>query len=286
MLLPVKFKLKPSEEQALKAQSWRPMVRGLLNFCLRDRIDSYTQIFIQGPFCDLKSKGEAVPLTCSVNKSASVGNPWKAERKAHRDSKKTGVKKGDTLPPSKRPAFEMHSSSLAQLKLDRPWYKSVNADVLQQALRNQDKAFQNFFAGRTKFPRFKRTSDVDSLQLRPGGVRYDESSRRVYIPTLGWVGYFKSRELLRPEFPESTSRQDYKYLQQIRNHHNQDHMQKHLHCYPNKKDANHLSIEKKHNYSRNPKVHLSFLQNYQNQLYRCDHCHEFHNLLRLSHTQP
>ena len=44
MLLPVKFKLKPSEEQALKAQSWRPMVRGLLNFCLRDRIDSYTQI--------------------------------------------------------------------------------------------------------------------------------------------------------------------------------------------------------------------------------------------------
>jgi putative transposase len=70
-------------------ESWLSMIRAQVNFNLADRIDSYNQGFIQDNFCDLKTKGEACPLTCSVNKSASVGYPWKSEDPSKRRSKQT-----------------------------------------------------------------------------------------------------------------------------------------------------------------------------------------------------
>lgn len=103
--------------------------------------------------------------------------------------------KGGVLPAAKRPPFEMHSSYLTQMKRERPWYKRVNSNVLQQALRNQDRAFQNFFSGHAKFPQFKRTCDIDSFEFASGDVKYDESAHRVYLRTLGWMGYFSSRVL-------------------------------------------------------------------------------------------
>src|SRR5919202_262988 len=84
-----RFKLNPSLEQDSMMESWLSMIRAQVNFNLADRIDSYNQGFIQDNFCDLKTKGEACPLTCSVNKSASVGYPWKSEDPSKRRSKQT-----------------------------------------------------------------------------------------------------------------------------------------------------------------------------------------------------
>lgn len=190
MLRAIKQKLKPSLLQQTEALSWRCMIRGILNYCLRDRIDSYLQGFAHGPFCNLKSKAEATPLTCSVNRSASIGEPWKLTRTAIR-----GKRKGEILPPSKRSPYEMHSSYLTEMKKSRPWYQRVNADVLQQALRNQNTAFQNFFSGKAKFPRFKKRTDVNSLQFAVKSVKYNEDKGKVYLPGLGWMGYFKSRTI-------------------------------------------------------------------------------------------
>lgn len=193
VLQTVKFKLKPNSQQSTRAYAWRPMVRGFLNVCLADRIGTYSETFAQGPFCSLRTKAEACPLSCSVSRSASVGNPWKGERIARKASKK--VKKGQVLPPSKRSTFEMHSSYLTAMKRERPWYKDVNADVLQQALKHQDSAFSKFFSGLAKFPRFKQTTDVKGFEFKPKTVRFDEKSCKVLVPSLGWMGYFKSRTL-------------------------------------------------------------------------------------------
>jgi putative transposase len=179
-----KFKLLPSNTQSKTLTLWQQRIRAIVNVCLADRIDSYNQTFVLGEFCDLKSKGVATPLTCSVNKSASLGNPWKVND----PNKRRGT---GTFNP-RRSAFEMHSNFSTQWRNSKPWYKEVSADVLQQAIRNLDRAFQNFFSGKAKFPRFKRTSDIN-VEFKPGTVRIKEN--RIVFPVLGAMRFFVSREI-------------------------------------------------------------------------------------------
>ncbi|NJO93513.1 MAG: hypothetical protein HC820_02505 [Hydrococcus sp. RM1_1_31] len=138
-----KFKLIPSPTQSKTLTQWQQRIRALVNLCLADRIDSYNQTFALGEFCDLRSKGVASPLFCSVNKSASLGNPWKVND----PSKRRGT--GAFNP--RRSAYEMHSNLSTTWRSSKPWYSEVSADVLQQAIRNLDKAFQNFFSGLPSF---------------------------------------------------------------------------------------------------------------------------------------
>ena len=77
MQVTYRFKLYPSCAQSTRLNEWQNKTRSLLNVCLADRIDSYQDSFKQGEFCNLKSKGVATPLTCFVNKPASLGNYWK-----------------------------------------------------------------------------------------------------------------------------------------------------------------------------------------------------------------
>lgn len=169
-------------------QSWLGMLRGVVNYCLADRIDSYSQGFIQGEFCTLRWKGEACPLTCSVNRSASVGEPWKEDKPSLRRGK------GEKPFNPKRTAYEMQSSSLKPLKQSRPWYKSVNADVLQQALRHLDNAFSRFFQGKSGFPKFKTRSNFNSFEFKPGTVNF-LTRNCITFPTLGKMRFFNSRKI-------------------------------------------------------------------------------------------
>ncbi|MDJ0535328.1 MAG: hypothetical protein QNJ70_23045, partial [Xenococcaceae cyanobacterium MO_207.B15] len=41
----------------------------------------------------------------------------------------------------RRSPFEIHSSFSTNWRQTKPWYEDVSSDVLQQALRHQDKAF-------------------------------------------------------------------------------------------------------------------------------------------------
>lgn len=52
----------------------------------------------------------------------------------------------------------MQANELPALKREPglEFLREVHADALQQALRDLDKAFKNFFAGRTAYPQFKR----------------------------------------------------------------------------------------------------------------------------------
>ena len=154
MQVTYRFKLYPSCAQSTRLNEWQNKTRSLLNVCLADRIDSYQDSFKQGEFCNLKSKGVATPLTCSVNKSASLGNYWKENQAELRRGEKN-----NSFNP-RRSAFEIHSSFSTNWRQTKPWYADVSSDVLQQALRHQDQAFNNFFSGRAKFPRFKKNRDL------------------------------------------------------------------------------------------------------------------------------
>jgi len=184
------FKLRPALEQQQLLLSWQPMLRAFRNFSLAERIDSYALSFHHGNACDLRHRAEFCPLACSVVRSASGGDPWKPARIATKDCKRAN--KGDLLPPAKRSAYEMHSSRIATLRRERPWYGQLNFDVMQQELRKLNQSFENFFKGRARFPRFRRTHEM-SFEFKPGTVKFE--GNRLYLPSVGWMRYYRSRRL-------------------------------------------------------------------------------------------
>lgn len=56
------------------------------------------------------------------------------------------------------------SNALTKLKKDpeKSWLKQVSSVPLQQGLRHLNKAFETFFQGKTKYPRFKKKSGKQS----------------------------------------------------------------------------------------------------------------------------
>lgn len=75
------------------------------------------------------------------------------------------------------------------------WLGEVHSQVLQQALKDLDAAYQHFFrrvqGGETPgFPRFKKKGQKDAFRY-PQGVKVEGG--RVYLPKIGWVKYRNSR---------------------------------------------------------------------------------------------
>ncbi len=67
---------------------------------------------------------------------------------------------------------------------------------LQQALKDLERAFTNFFAGRAKFPRFKKKGVGDSFRYPdPKQFKIDGANGRIFLPKLGWHRYRKSRKV-------------------------------------------------------------------------------------------
>jgi putative transposase len=71
------------------------------------------------------------------------------------DTSKRGLSYNDT------------SMMLTRLKKQEEykWLKEVNAQALQQSLRDLDKAYNNFFNKRSRFPRFKSKRDKQSFRI-------------------------------------------------------------------------------------------------------------------------
>lgn len=87
----------------------------------------------------------------------------------------------------------MQSSGLVALKQARPWYKTVSADVLQQALRHLATAFNRFFQGKSGFPQTKSRNDFNSFEFKPKTVKVN--GNHIVFPTLGDMRFFKSRDI-------------------------------------------------------------------------------------------
>lgn len=72
------------------------------------------------------------------------------------------------------------------------WLQEANAESLQQCLRDLERAYTNLFAGRTRPPQYRKKFLADSFRY-PQGFKLD--GRMVYLPKIGWVEFWHSREI-------------------------------------------------------------------------------------------
>jgi len=72
--------------------------------------------------------------------------------------------------------YAKSTARLTELKRqpELAWLYDVSSTALQQALRNQDKAFSNFFAKRGKYPAFKSKCGKQSIRLMSNAFRMKE----------------------------------------------------------------------------------------------------------------
>ena len=77
------------------------------------------------------------------------------------------------------------------------WLKEAPVHPLQQALKDLERAYQNFFAKRAAFPRFKRRGDRQSFRYPdPKQIKLDGGNARIFLPKLGWLRLRLSRPML------------------------------------------------------------------------------------------
>ncbi len=75
-------------------------------------------------------------------------------------------------------------------EVGQEWLKDSPSQALQHALKDLDKAYQNFFAKRAGFPRFKRKGSGNSFRYPdPKQLKLDQGNSRIFLPKLGWIRY-------------------------------------------------------------------------------------------------
>lgn len=95
--------------------------------------------------------------------------------------------------------YETLAKSLTAWRNDpaTSWLKAAPYHALQQALKNLDRAYKNFFTKKADFPVFKRKFGGSSFKF-PDAKQFklDEPNARIFFPKLGWIRYRKSRNVL------------------------------------------------------------------------------------------
>jgi putative transposase len=80
--------------------------------------------------------------------------------------------------------------------IDTPWLKAAPCHPLQQALKDLEKAYKNFFDKRADFPRFKKKGHGGSFRYPdPKQIKLDPANSRIFLPKLGWLRYRNSRDV-------------------------------------------------------------------------------------------
>jgi putative transposase len=151
---------------------------------LRDRIKVGHQEFIQIDYCDLKRRVGITLLTGRLVRGTKLDNPWKT---GEGKTKKAGEKHQSP----KRSASLMQDANLINLKASRPWYRNIDAAVLQSIPARVNESFNKFFNG--GFPKFNGRHDFKSFSYKPGHVKIKGS--KIYLPKIGWMRFYNSRSM-------------------------------------------------------------------------------------------
>lgn len=107
---------------------------------------------------------------------------WQRQYEAH--------KADATLPKPSQMALRRQLNGIKAEQF--PWMLEVTKNAPQMAIIQLGAAFRNFFAGRTKYPKFRKKGLHDRFSLTNDQFGVDGS--RIRIPHLGWV---RMRETLR-----------------------------------------------------------------------------------------
>jgi putative transposase len=82
-------------------------------------------------------------------------------------------------------------------QIETLWLKDAPTHPLQQALKDSERAYSNFFARRADLPRFKKKGRHDSFRYPdPQQIKLDQANSRLFLPKLGWLRYRNSRKVL------------------------------------------------------------------------------------------
>lgn len=98
-----------------------------------------------------------------------------------------------TEPTLSRPSEAALRRQLNSIKRGQyPWMLEVTKCAPQQAIIQLGRAFENFFAGRARYPTYRRKGFDDRFAITNTEFKVD--GKRLWIPKLGWV---RMREALR-----------------------------------------------------------------------------------------
>lgn len=88
-------------------------------------------------------------------------------------------------------SYNKTSNMLTVLKRDKGhlWLNECDSMALQESLRNLDRAFQNFFKGNARFPRFHSKHGKQSYRTRNQGNGIRIVGNTIKIPKVGFVKY-------------------------------------------------------------------------------------------------
>jgi putative transposase len=97
------------------------------------------------------------------------------------------------------PGFNAQAAQLTEARRTEPWLACGSQTVQQQALRDLDQAWRNFFAGTHRRPRWRKAGEDEGLRIvgpQALRVRRDNRARSsVLVPKIGWVSFKRSRVL-------------------------------------------------------------------------------------------
>lgn len=99
-------------------------------------------------------------------------------------------KADNTLPKPSQAALRRQLNTVKREQF--PWMLEVTKNAPQMAIIQLGQAFQNFFAGRSRYPQFRKKGVHDRFTLT--NDQFDIDGSRIRIPNLGWV---RMRETLR-----------------------------------------------------------------------------------------
>lgn len=79
-----------------------------------------------------------------------------------------------------------------RLKPENDFLKQADSQVLQQTLKDLDRAYVNFFEGRADYPKFKRKNFAQSIRYPQ---RFKLDGEKIYLPKVGWVKVVRHRRI-------------------------------------------------------------------------------------------
>lgn len=95
-------------------------------------------------------------------------------------------------------SFQSQCRELTALRNEFDWLSSAPCTVLQQSLKDLDKAYKNFFEGRGGYPKKRRKGLNESFRFHGREVRIERLNKswsRVRLPKIGWVKFRHTRDL-------------------------------------------------------------------------------------------
>jgi transposase len=97
------------------------------------------------------------------------------------------------------PGYNAQAAQLTQARAENAWLAAGSQTVQQQALRDLDRAFADFFAGTHRYPTWRKAGIHEGFRIVGAqALRVRQDNRRwsgVLVPKVGWVRFRRSRSL-------------------------------------------------------------------------------------------